>query len=382
MTTRTIAVLGGYGQAGRAIVRHLVKYTDASIRICDRRTDKANTFLLDLQRPGKNERLTVYRTDASDYKSLNKAFTGADLVIVALNTVSHTKTIASACLDADCDYFDIHDPPDVIDYLNPFASRAKASGRLFVTQGGLGPGLPAALVRLAASSFDRYLGCRIGLALSLKTAERYEQVYDVFDFIVRTRPAVYTSGAWQEASFKDRKTIDFGERFGRRQAFPINMIELHALPGQLGIEDLSIYGGSPNWFADYLTSRLIGGLHNIRPRLGWSVLARLVFRMAKKMANEPSGCSIVLDAWGTKEGRERTARWVVDHEDNYFATAVAVTAFLNQYEAGTFDGISGVQMMGHIIDPERTVRDLRSMGVTVRQEEGSDDYCIAARCFR
>jgi len=64
---------------------------------------------------------------------------------------------------------------------------------------------------------------------------------------------------------------------------------------------------------------------------------------------------------------------VVDHEDNYFATAVAVTAFLNQYDTGAFDGITGVKMMGHIIDPERSIQDLRAMGVTVRQGGGSDD---------
>jgi len=151
------------------------------------------------------------------------------------------------------------------------------------------------------------------------------------------------------------------------------MVELHALPGQLGIEELSLYGGSPNWVADYLTSRLIGGLHKIRPRLGWPTLARLVFWMAKRMAHEPSGSCIVLDAWGKKKGQDHTARLVVDHEDNYFATAVAVTAFLKQYDAGGFQGITGVRMMGHIIDPERAVEDLRSMGVSVRQGGGSDD---------
>jgi hypothetical protein len=95
--------------------------------------------------------------------------------------------------------------------------------------------------------------------------------------------------------------------------------------------------------------------------------------MAKNMVDEPAGCSTVLDAWGERDGQDCTARWVVDHEDNYFATAAAVTAFLNQYDAGIFDGITGVRMMGHIIDPESSVQDLRSMGVTVREEGESDD---------
>ncbi len=373
LSSKTIAVLGGYGQAGRSVVRHLLDETDARIRICGRRQDRAEALRVDLQRTGAGERATACRADAADPNSLREAFTDADLVIVTLNTVSHTENIARACLDADCDYFDIHDPPDVVDMLSPFASRVADAGRLFVTQGGLAPGMPAALVRLAESSCDRLLGCRLGLALSLKTAERYEQVYDVFDFIVRTRPVAYKGGAWQEASFRDRQSIDFGERFGTRQAFPIDMIELHALPEQLGIEEMSIYGGSPNWLVDYLTSRLIGGLHKIRPRLGWPTLARLIFWMAKRMPNEPSGCSTVLDAWGKKDGRDCTCRWVLDHEDNYFATAVTVTAFLNQYDSGTFEGITGVRLMGHIIDPERSVRDLRSMGVAVLQGGGSDD---------
>jgi hypothetical protein len=63
----------------------------------------------------------------------------------------------------------------------------------------------------------------------------------------------------------------------------------------------------------------------------------------------------------------------IDHEDNYVATAVTVVAFLKQFEAGVFNGITGVRMMGHIIDPERCVRDLRSMGVPVWQEGESHD---------
>lgn len=373
LNDKTVVVLGGYGQAGRSVVRLLLEYTDASVRIAGRRPERADALRRDLQRTASGERVTACRADAANREDLRDAFQGADLVIVTSTSASYTENVAQACLDQGCDYFDILDPPNVVECLLPFASRAEQAGRLLVTQGGLAPGMPAALVRFVHPSFDHCIGCRLGLALSLKTAERYEQVYDVFDFIVRTRPRAYRQGRWQEASFKDRRSIDFGDRFGRRQAFPIDMVELHALPGQLGIEELSLYGGSPNWVADYLTSRLIGVLHKIRPRLGWPALARLVFWAAKRMAHEPSGSSIVLDAWGKVAGEDHTLRVVVDHEDNYFATAVAVTAFLNQYDAGVFDGIRGVRMMGHILDPERSLKDLRSMGVSVRQGGESHD---------
>lgn len=355
-------------------MRLLLERTDASVRIAGRRPEKVEAFRRDLLSNGAGDRVSACHADAADPGSLREAFQAADLVIVTSTSASHTENVARACLDAGCDYFDILDPPEVVDLLRPFASQAEAAGRLFVTQGGLAPGMPAALVRLVQSSFDHCRECRVGLALSLKTVERYEQVFDVFDFIVRTRPAKYERGRWRKASFRDRDSIDFGDRFGRRRAFPIDMVEMHVLPDQLGIEALSLYAGSPNWIADYLTTRLIRLLHKIRPRLGWPTLARLVFRMAKRMADEPSGSSIVLDAWGKTNGRDRRARVVLDHEDNYFATAAAVVAFLNQYDAGGFDGVTGVRMMGHIIDPERALRDLGSMGVSV----GSPCLCYGS----
>lgn len=365
MRNRRIVVLGGYGQAGRSVVRLLLDRTDASVRIAGRRAEKVEAFRRDVLRSGVSDRVGACYADAANPGSLLEAFQAADLVIVASNSAGYTANVAGACLDAGCDYFDILDPPEVVARLRPFASRAEAAGRLFVTQGGLAPGMPAALVRLAQSSFDRCQGCRIGLALSLKTVERYEQVYDVFDFIVRTRPAKYEQGRWRKASFRDRDRIDFGDRFGRRQAFPIDMVELHALPERLGLEQLSLYAGSPNWVADSLTTRLIRVLNRIRPRFGWPTLARLVFWMAKKMAGEPPGSSIVLDAWGKTKGQDHRLRMVLDHEDNYFATAASVLAFFNQYRTGGFKEVKGVRLMGHIIDPERAVKDLGSVGVSV-----------------
>ncbi|MBI5118229.1 saccharopine dehydrogenase NADP-binding domain-containing protein [Candidatus Poribacteria bacterium] len=368
MDRKKIVVLGGCGQAGRAIVRLLLERTDASVVIAGRSLEKAQALANDMRRMHAGAQVAASCADAVKPASLGDAFRGADIVIVASTTANFTANVVRACLDARCDYFDILDSPEVADILNQFAQQAKKAGRLFITQGGLAPGMPAAIVRLAHASLDNLRGARLGLALSLKTAERYEQVYDVFDFIVKTRPVAFEGGVWRKKSLGDTTTIDYGDRFGSRQSFAIDMPELHALPEQLGLEDLSIYAASPNQMVDYLLKKLIMGLHRIRPRLGWPTLARLIFRASKQMAHEPSGFSNVLEAWGQRNGVDRRLRIVIEHEDNYFATAVTVIAFLRQYFSGAFKETKGVRMMGHLIDPERSLHEIQEMGVTVRRE--------------
>ncbi|MEW6440057.1 MAG: saccharopine dehydrogenase NADP-binding domain-containing protein [bacterium] len=368
MHPNRIVVLGGYGQAGRSVVRAVLERTDASVVIAGRSLEKAQGLANRLRETGAGERVGACRADAASPSSLGDAFQAADLVIVTSTTARHTAGVVRACLDNRCDYFDILDAPDVVETVNRFGQEAEGAGRLLVTQGGLAPGMVATVVRFARGSCDRLRGARVGIALSLKTAERFEQVYDAFDFIVKSRPMVFEQGAWRKRSIRDTVTMNFGDRFGTRKAFSIDMPELYALPEQLGLEELSLWGASPNWMVDYVVKRLIVGLYKIRPRLGWPTLGRLIFWLSKRMAHEPSGCSIALEAWGEREGRLRRLRLVIEHEDNYHATGAAVAAFLRQYGSGSFQGIGGVRMMGHLIEPEPSLRVLRELGVTVREQ--------------
>ena len=368
MNHTTMVVLGGCGQVGRSVVRLLLEHTDASIVIAECRLEEAEALARELRSRKSPERLKVTFADASKPDSLRSAFRDADLVIVTSTTPDYTANVARACLDQGCDYFDILDSTDVVEVLEGIATQVKKAHRLFVTQGGLAPGMPAALARWVQPSFDRYMGARLGIALSLKTTERYEKVYDVFEFLVKTRSLAFWEGRWREVPFNKTARLYFGPRFGWRDAFPVDMIEMHDLPAQLGLEEVSIYAASPNRIVDYLARRLIWVLYRIKPRLGWPTLARIMLALSRRMTREPSGFSNVLEAWGQRDGKDVAVRVIMDHEDNYFSTAICVLAFVNQYLTGTFDGIAGVKMMGHIIDPGRAVQDLRSMGITVSQE--------------
>lgn len=361
-----IVVLGGTGQAGRCIVRLLAEKTDASIVVAVRNLQKAQAMLRDVAGDANGRRIDAFFADATKPETLKDVFRGADLVIVASSTSEHSENVIGACVDAGCDYFDILDAPDTLDVLKRFGARIEGAGRLFVTQGGLAPGMPSAMVRLARPYFDRYLGARIGLALSLRTAERYEQVYDVFEFLVKTRPVYFYDGAWRKKSFKDSVVIDYGERFGRRAAFLIDMPELRDLPAQLGLREMGVYAAGTNVVVEHIVKSLVVGLHRIRPRLGWRTLAKLIYSLSRRMTGEPGGFSSVLEAWGAKNGRNVRVRVLMEHEDNNFATGAVVVSFVKQRIGGAFDNAAGIQMMGHLIHPERCIQELREMGVTIR----------------
>ena len=213
---------------------------------------------------------------------------------------------------------------------------------------------------------------RLGLALSFKTMERTSQVIEVFHYVTQHPPHIFRDGSWQIRPLgKDRTLLDYGSRYGQRPSTLLDLAEMRDIPDRLHIQELAVYGAVPNAFLNYLVSKILVFLDGIRPRMGWGILAQIVLQGSKMMRGDLPGYAIVLEADGQRGGEERSVRILLDHEDNYYSTAAAVAAFINQYLDGDFRGLSGVHMMGHILDPEKAVLDLSVFGLHTLIEDGS-----------
>jgi len=362
MKNATIVILGGYGQVGRSLTALLLEHTQARLIVSGRRLEAAQAFIAQLDDP--DGRLEGRYADASKPETLHNAFQGASLVVVAATAPQYAANIANACLEAGCDYFDILEMAVGTQALMAMNSAVQNAGRLFVTQGGLAPGLPAAFARLACSKIDQCQRVRLGLALSFKTMERADQVIEVFKYVTQHPPHLYRDGRWSIRPLgKDQITLDYGARYGRRPSTLIDLAEMRDIPDRLGVETLGVYGAVPNAFLNYLMSRILVFLDGIRPQLGWGVLSRIVLSASKFMKGDQPGYAIVLEADGRHDGVERSVRVLLDHEDNYYSTAAAVVAFITQYLEGIFSDLSGVYLMGHIIDPDKAVKDLAQFGL-------------------
>lgn len=365
MKNKAILVLGGYGVAGSVISRLLLKETDVNIIIAGRRKEKAEELSEQLNKEFPGNRVSGRYANASDLKSLMKAFREADFVLVSTTTAEHAKQVAQAALDAGIDYLDIHFQQNIVPILNELAPSIEKGSRCFITQAGFHPGLPAVFVRRAASYFSRYRKAVTGIALKAQI-EKPASVYELIEEIREHRADIFKDGKWKRADYRDVIKIDFGSQFGICSCHPIQLEEIRPLPQMFGLEEVGVYEAGYNWFVDNIVIPLIIIFNKIRKGWGMSFLARL-FVWGLNTFSGSQGVVCVLEAEGEREGKPVKVRIIARHEDPYDFTAIAVVACMLQY---LDDSIvkPGLRMMGHIVDPTRFLNDMDRMGVKIRTQ--------------
>jgi hypothetical protein len=365
MASKTILVLGGYGGAGTAISRMVLKETDADLIVAGRRIERAEAVAEALNREFSGDRASWARADAADRKTLAEPFRRADLVIVAATTTSFVETTARSALEAGADYLDIHYPQEVVAVLKGLAPEVEGAGLTFVTQAGFLPGLPSVFVRRAGALFSKYK--RAAASVAMRTDfDTGGAVLEFVDTLGGYSADVYRDGEWRRAGYRDVRKVDFGPPLGKRACYPTTLAEMRDLPERLGIEELGAYVAGLNWFVDYVVTPLAFALGKVKRGLGRNQLAQLMVWGSKRFKPEGEAVAFVLEAEGERErdGKGVTVRMKAKHDDVYEFTAMPVAAFLVQYLDGSAKK-PGLWMMGHLVDPERFVGDLERMGAEV-----------------
>ncbi|MBN2443902.1 MAG: hypothetical protein JXJ04_21245 [Spirochaetales bacterium] len=62
--------------------------------------------------------------------------------------------------------------------------------------------------------------------------------------------------------------------------------------------------------------------------------------------------SIVLNAWKDDMNVIPDVGIIIEHEDNYYSTAVVFFLVIMEYFSGSFQDVTGVHFMGHILNPD------------------------------
>jgi hypothetical protein len=363
MASKTILVLGGYGGAGTAISRMVLKETDFDLIVAGRRNERAEAVAEDLNRDFSGDRASWAFADAYDPRTLAEPFGRADLVIVAATTTSFVETTARSALEAGADYLDIHYPQEVVAVLEGLAPEVEGAGLTFVTQAGFLPGLPSVFVRRVGAFFSKYR--RAAASVAMRTDfDPGGAVLEFVDALGDYSADVYRVGGWRRAGYRDIRKVDFGPPLGERACYPTTLAEMRDLPERLGIEELGAYVAGLNWFVDYLVTPLAFALGKVKRGLGRRQLAQLMVWGSKRFKPEGEAVTLVLEAEGERDGKGVTVRMTAKHDDVYEFTAMSVAAFLVQYLDGSAKK-PGLAMMGHLVDPERFVADLERMGADV-----------------
>ncbi len=368
MKSNTVLILGGYGNAGLAVARLLVSQNRCKIILAGRNGSRAQSAANQLNAESKTDCVRGLEADAAIRESLLKAFQEVDIVIVAATTIAHTLTVAETALESGIDYFDIQiSTPAKRQALEALCERIVQAGRCFITDGGYRPGIPAAMVRYAATQIPGLESALVASFFQVNWKEPQFATYTFDEFVDELKyfdQTFFKDGAWTKGNMRGFTPVDFGLLFGLKYCMPMYLEEFHPLPGLIpSLKQTGFYSAGFGGLMGYVIIPTAMGLLAVFPNKSGKLVARLLEWGMKHTTRPPYGAVLQMKAHGS--GRSLSMK--VAHVDPYFITAAPVVACLLQYLDGNFQK-PGLWRQATLVDPGRFFADLACFGVQVEKE--------------
>lgn len=374
MKTKSLLILGGYGITGGMIARLLLQETDVNLVLAGRSLEKAMAKAAELNKLAGGERVKGLFADAADVSSLQKAFQDMDMVIAASSTSQYVREVAESALKMGLDYLDVQYSTKKVAALQAMSAEISQAGRCFITDGGFHPGLPAALIRYVAPSFDRIESAQVGSViqidwrkLPITDATVFEMVEEFSDY----QPFSFKDGSWKPASWWSTSAIkymEFGREFGRRYCMPMFLEELRSIPEMFPtLKEAGFFVGGFNWFVDWLIFPLLTVMIKLAPKKSIRPAGRMMLWGLKTFTKPPYGTLLKVEASGEKDGRPHSVDVTLYHSDGYWFTAIPTVACLLQVLDGS-GRKPGLWFQANLVDPVRLIKDMRRMGIEIQEE--------------
>jgi saccharopine dehydrogenase (NAD+, L-lysine-forming) len=309
-------ILGGYGAAGLASARFLLRETPLRLVLAGRDGDRAVEAAAELDDEYGEGRVCGLRVDATDPVSLGEALRDCELVIVCIPLEGIAAGVARAAIEARVDWIDISLGVLKQQALCDLLPEIKRSGRCFITEAGAVPGLPSAAVRLAADRFDQLHSAFVSTVMK-ESAIALGSASDMLRQVA-TPAFVYQEGAWRQARITATRRVDFGEPFGEQSCFPMDLVDG----------------------------------------------AKLMVWANRRFTKPPYGVQLKLEAEGTIDGAPGRLDVLLGHDDGYEITAIPLVASVLQLLDGSARR-PGLHHMGSAVDPRRLLDDMRRLGLRV-----------------
>lgn len=368
-----IVLLGASGNAGRRIAALLGPglASHDEVVLAGRDREKLSATRGIIRGPAEVSTAVVDATRPAEVRSL---VVGADLVVVTVSRPDLVGGLARAVLEAGADWFDTllstRAKWDAWRVLGPEIERR---GSCFVTDGGFHPGLPAAMVRWAASRLDELTEADVlgamrldWLADTLADSTVAEMVDEFADFEMTS----WIDGRRRKVRWSQCPTVDFGPPIGEKTCAPMPLVEMDALPAMFpGLRRCGFYIGGFSPAMDYLALPVLTVMGKV-PALREATIKATRWSMGRLASYPPPHRLVVrLDAKGQLNATPATASIVVAGDDGYLLTAAPAVACIRRVLDGTIRA-PGLHMQAHLVDPDPFLADLAGFGLEVETRIG------------
>ncbi len=235
MDKKSVVIIGGYGTFGRLIADQLVDY--AEIKIAGRNQKTGEAFAQSIG-------AAFVFCDSNDSESLQKAISGAHLVINATGPFyASDYRIPETCIKHRCHYIDLADGRDFVAGFSQFDSIAKEKKVFACTGASTTPAVTYALASELMKNTDGLKSIYTHLSVGNKNKPGLATLESILSY-AGTPIKVWNHSRWQEMSgWSQPEYFIFPAPVGKRRVQLCNVPDLDVFPKLFDAEKIMFKAG-------------------------------------------------------------------------------------------------------------------------------------------
>ncbi|MFH2007269.1 MAG: saccharopine dehydrogenase NADP-binding domain-containing protein [bacterium] len=368
-----IAVLGGAGEIGRAVVDHLLERSDASVVVADVREEAGHRLAKRL-----GPRVSFHAMDAGRARTVLRAVEGCAVAINCIGPAYRfALPIAKAILDAGISGVDICDDSTPVEGLLALGEKAARRGLVYLTGMGWSPGITNLLALKASRELDRTE--RIDVRWVGSAADTSgEAVIKHLLYCVSGNVPCFRGGKWVRVpALSEPETVAFPYPLPPMTVAHTGHPEQLTLPRTIAVDDVTCKGTVYPQLA-MKAVRAAVGLRLTQDDISIERVARTIFRagalfrpdLLRRLRGRRSSAARV-DVTGVLAGQRRVISYsLMDRIQRMTAVPAALAAL--QIVQGAI-ATPGVLPPEAAMDPEPFLSALAQRGIVIHEHHEDAD---------
>lgn len=232
--TKSILILGGYGNFGKRISESLAKQSDVCILIAGRSFDKAQQLCEKLRAEKYSAELKPIALDifSEDFPQQLKILNPFLVIHTSGPFQGQDYRVPQACIDAGAHYIDLADDRRFVCDIAQLDEQAKAKNILVVSGASSVPGLSSTVIDHYTHEFSRIDSIDTAIAPGNR-AERGEATVKAILSYTGHKIKIFENGEWiSKYGWMSPRKINFGNTVGKRLLANVDVPDLELFPAR------------------------------------------------------------------------------------------------------------------------------------------------------